>query len=81
MNENGEAGVVLRLSKDEALVLFEWLKKNDEHANGADTEESERVVLWRVEAQLEKALVAPLQSDYRLAVERARKRVIESATE
>ena len=66
----------LGLTQAEALVLFEWLARND-HAEALHIEDdAEQQVLWTLEAQLEKQLVEPLQPDCaeRLAAARAQVR-------
>ena len=64
---------MLELSNAEALVLFEWLAAHD--GTVAVNDPAEQTVLWRLEAQLEKALVEPLSPDYKDALRRARSRV------
>ncbi len=72
-----EDGVVLRLSGDEALVLFEWMDKQNEESSITP----ERIVLWSLEAQLDNVLLAPFESNYDEQVEAARVRIAESASE
>lgn len=65
--------VAIELTGDEALVLFEWIKRfNAGDARDFEDQAEERV-LWDIEAVLEKALVAPFERDYdrRLAEARA----------
>lgn len=80
MNENAPP-VVLSLSQDEALVFFEWLMKVDKEAETTDAalDDPELIVRWRLEGQLESRLVQLFQSDYGQAVQRAGKRIVESA--
>lgn len=61
--------VALSLSVSEALVLYEWLAREEpsHHASGA-----EQRVLWDIEAQLESALPMLFDADYRDQVARAR---------
>lgn len=62
------------LTRDQALVLFEWLAREDE--KGIRIEHpAEQAVLWIVEGQLESALVEVLQSDYAELVAAARERI------
>jgi len=73
----GQDSVQLSLSKDEALVLFEWLNR----FNKSDTsfeDQAEQRVLWNLEAQLESSLVEPLEPDYLEKLESARARVRDS---
>ena len=64
------------MSSNEALVLFEWVHRNEnldtrlDHVGVAD--EAERTVLWNLSASLETVLVAPFQADYLDALESAR---------
>jgi hypothetical protein len=68
--------VTLSLTHDQALVLFEWLSREDGR-NGIPTEhQAEQKVLWEVEGQLERALVEPLQPNYSEAVSAARERIM-----
>lgn len=70
------ASVTLSLTHDQALVLFEWLSRED-GKNGLPTEHpAEQKVLWEIEGQLERALVEPLQPGYAAAVSAARERLI-----
>jgi hypothetical protein len=70
-----DENVVIELTGDEALVLFEWLVPRKPAESGWIDDEAERVVLWRIEALLERALVEPLSPDYAARVEVARRRV------
>ena len=67
--------VTIQLTADEALVLFEWLAANDSAQGLPIAHEAEQVVLWGIECQLEKALVAPLQPDYGEQLAAARERI------
>ena len=75
-----ENDVVLRLSGDEALVLFEWMHKRDKEDEESRID-AEKIVLWRLEAQLDEVLLAPFESNYDQLVEAARARIAESAGE
>ena len=46
----------IELTNQEALVLFEWLCQNSEK-DELFAHEAEQYVLWRMEAQLDKALL------------------------
>ena len=67
--------VTLTLSRDEALVFFEWLAGFDSDARAPADESAERKVLWKMEGQLEKSMVEPLAPNYRQLVEDAKMRV------
>ena len=58
-------GVIIRLSRDEALVLFEWLHRcENEGRFTAPDHHAEQVALWNLSALLERELVEPLRPDY-----------------
>jgi hypothetical protein len=56
--------VVVRLSKPEALVLFEWLATLDSHKPLSFEHSSEERVLWKIEGQLESKLHEPFGPNY-----------------
>ena len=71
------AGILrLGLTSDEALVVFEWLYRNEDSDIGLDhlgiVDDAERQVLWSLLACLESNLVDPFRSDYRERLESAR---------
>ena len=70
--------VTVSLTKDQALVLFEFLARIDPDATSCDVQEAELLVLWRIEGQLEKTPVEPLVPNYSELLEQARKRVLSS---
>lgn len=73
-----EREVVVRLSHDEALVLFEWLSRTDERTSDfADLieDQAEQRALWNLTALLERELVDPVQAEYRTLVDEARSRL------
>ena len=71
--------VKVDLTKDEALVLFEWLARNDAASGQLVIEdESERNVLWVLEGLLERLLVEPLRVDYKERLAEARAKVLAS---
>jgi hypothetical protein len=69
--------VLLRLTADEALVLFEWLHRMEETGSYAAVVEdpAETVALWNLLALFERELVEPLQDDYAGMVAAARARL------
>ena len=69
-----EEEVDLRLSGDEALVLYEWLA-NFNNANHSFQDQAERRVLWDLEASLERHLAAPFSGDYAAQLAAARDRL------
>jgi hypothetical protein len=73
--------ISLALSRDQALVLFEWLARAGVSQQPVPFEDqAEQRVLWDLESLLEAALVEPLRSDYRTLVERARERLRDGGT-
>ena len=73
--------LLVALSADEALVLFELLARSDEAQLLGGIEPAEERVLWRVEAQLQKALVSPFREEYRTILAAARVRILASSGE
>lgn len=68
--------VSIGLSRDQALVLFEWLARTGAGEQPAAFEDqAEQRVLWDLEAALEAVLAEPFKSDYRDRLEAARGRV------
>ncbi len=75
MNEQQiKAEVLLRLTKAEALVLFDWLATIDEDKAPPlpFNHPSEEKVLWKIQGQLESTLLEPFQEDYKELLARAR---------
>jgi hypothetical protein len=72
-DEKGE--VSLRLTRAEALVLFEWLARVEAAGNLPVEDAAEQKVMWRIEGQLETMLLEPLGPNYREAVDAARREV------
>ncbi|MEU4402563.1 hypothetical protein ACIQH6_29075 [Micromonospora orduensis] len=73
-----EDEVVLRLGRDEALVLFEWLYRTDETTNDfADLveDQAEQRTLWNLTCLLERELAEPFSPQYAELVEQARSRL------
>ena len=67
--------IALALSADEALVLFEWLAHAGPAGQLPGLLPVERLVLDSLEAQLERALVAPLDPQYEVVLAAARQRL------
>lgn len=69
----------ISLSRDQALVLFEWLARTGAADQPAAFEDqAEQRVLWDLESALESVLTEPLREDYRELVETARARLRDS---
>jgi hypothetical protein len=73
--------VVLRITNHEALVLFEWLTNRAAQGPELPADGAEQIVLWHVEAQLEKTIPNLFDADYKAAVEQARLTVENSAVD
>lgn len=67
--------VNLTLSKEEALVLFEFLSRFSEEERLEIKCQSEAQVLWNVQGSLEKRLAEPLSKEYSSILEKARKKL------
>jgi hypothetical protein len=74
----GSDEVVIRLSHDEALVLFEWLTRTDDATDGFANlveDQAEQRALWNLASLLERLLVEPLAAEYQDLVAKARSRL------
>ncbi|GEM_PF-1119802 len=68
--------VTIQLSRDEAVVLFEWLHRcEDEDGFSLPEHHAEQVALWNLSALLERELVEPFKQNYRQLVEGATERL------
>ena len=67
--------IAITLSRDEALVLFEFFSRFREKEDFTLRHNAEYLALSRISAQLDKALVEPFQSDYSKLLHAARNRV------
>jgi len=67
--------VSLTLSRDEALVLFDYLFRFDRSDSLAIEDQAEQRVLWNLQARLEKILAEPFRDDYADLIRAARDRV------
>ena len=56
--------VQIVLSREEALVLFEWLASNSNSASTPGDDSVERAVFCRIEGQLESSLHEVFAEDY-----------------
>ena len=64
--------VTLRLSQDEALVLFELVSRFSEKKKLNIEDQAEEKVLWGICCSLEASLTQPLSADYAAALAKAR---------
>ena len=71
MSEN----VIITLSRDEALVLFEFLSRFNLQQQLDIRDEAEQRVLWDIHADLESGLPEPLAHDYDRQLQRARESI------
>ncbi|TFB79830.1 hypothetical protein E3N84_07100 [Terrimesophilobacter mesophilus] len=68
--------ISIGLSREQALVLFEWLARTGAGEQPAVFEDqAEQRVLWNLESALESVLTEPLREDYRQLVAAARARI------
>jgi len=67
--------IKIELTSDEALVLYDWLTRFNQRADTDLANQAEERVLFDLEAMLEKALIAPLQSGYADLLAQARSKV------
>ncbi len=74
MTENNE--ILIKLNKDQALVLFEFLARfSDEGHKNIFKDHAEEIILWKIEGQLEKILVEPFMPNYPDILIEARNRI------
>jgi hypothetical protein len=67
--------ISLKLSKEQALVLFEWLAQVDSLDTSVFRHPAEEKVLWKLQGQLESVLSEPFAPDYNEILEAARRTV------
>ena len=68
-----EQKVNIELTKEEAIVLFEFLGKFNENDDlNRFEDQAEQRVLWDIECVLEKVLSEPFRVDYEEIVKKAR---------
>jgi len=70
-----EDQIQVNVTKDEAIVLFEFLARFNERKEVTIQHESERIVLWNLLAQLEQKLNEPLDPHYQRILDSSRKRL------
>lgn len=75
MVEDGSESVIVSLSEDEALVLYEFLTRFDTRGDLRVEDQAEERVLWDLLCLLEQQLVPPLRHDYAALLATARARV------
>lgn len=68
--------LLLKLTKNESLVLFEFLGRiNEDAPEGLFEDQAEERVLWDIECLLEKQLTEPFQMNYQALIQQAREDV------
>jgi hypothetical protein len=68
-----EEEIILRLNKDEALVLFEFVARfNDDNHRELFHDQAEQKMMWLIAGQLEKVLAEPFMENYKERIEQAR---------
>lgn len=66
----------IKLNKDEALVLFEFLSRiNDKELKEIFEDQAEQKILWILEGQLQKQLVEPFKPNYNDIIREARNKI------
>ena len=63
MMNDDHSSIEIRLPKDEALVLFDWLSRYNQ-GNSNSTDDVEKQILADLEAIFEKLLVEPFAENY-----------------
>ena len=78
MTQPDGRSVDLKLTHDEALVLFEWThRQEDEHYNGKFfIDAAEQVAVWNLTASLEPLIEELFSSTYREALQAAKSRLV-----
>lgn len=73
---NDNQNLNLKITKDESLVLFDFLSRFNLSENQEIFEDqAEQKTLWILESQLEKQLVEPFKTDYKNIINEARNKV------
>ncbi len=74
MMQNNEK-IIIELTKNEALILYDWIQKLNTKEDTIFEDQAEERVLWDLEAILEKKLTGPLQNNYHQLISEARESV------
>lgn len=73
---NKGKNINLEFTKDEALVLFEFLARfNEAEHSDIFEDQAEQKTLWILQGQLEKQLVEPFKPDYKDIIKEARNKI------
>lgn len=66
----------MTISKDQALVLFDFLARfNEVKRQDVFEDQAEQKTLWVLEGQLEKQLVEPFKPDYENIIKESRNKI------
>ena len=65
--------IILRIGRDEAIILFELLADFSRQSTLAIGDEADRIALFRLHGALESTLVEPLKPDYLAIIQKCRK--------
>lgn len=68
----------LELSREEALVFFDWLTRFNKTDEAKFEDQAEQRVLWDIEAMLESVLTDPFEPNYDQLLAQARAAVRDS---
>lgn len=69
-----EDKIPLKLTRAEALVLFDWLARLDDSSPSRFDHSAEEKVFWRLEGQLESVLTEPFAQNYKELLDEARQK-------
>lgn len=68
--------ITIKLGKDEALVIFEFLSRiNEKELKEIFEDQAEQKTLWILEGQLEKQLIELFKPEYKDIVREARNKI------
>ncbi len=67
----------LKVSEDDAIVLFEFFERFDEKERFYFVHPAEYLSLMKISAQIDESTSAMFKSDYRILLDKARERIAE----
>jgi hypothetical protein len=71
-----EKTVSIGFTRDEALVLFEWLARLDDAPNKPQIDDAEQKVVWSLESKLEQLLAEIVEPEYKKLLAEAKARLM-----
>jgi hypothetical protein len=75
-SKQSKDGIKIEFSKDEAIVLFDWISRiNEGEATNLRLDQAEMRILWDLEASFEKVINEIFAEDYNKIVAQAKQRV------